>query len=777
MGPLLCGAPKPHDERGPFAHLASPTQKFLAKRPPTFGEEQIAALEAAGAVEEDEAHEELLALEAGSEDEESDAFEDCSEEDGLEEEESNTWTSYRIDVEKVPDQVLETLWRRACDPKHCTEEVKPLEKVPRLSVTNRTVEQLPPVFDIQHWRQVNTKSKQQRIAREEAEKFPSLREIFEQLFGIPAPPKILLDAAAAAAALSAADAKGCPAQSALAQAHEYHAHFDDENGGAAEGDSAYRADVKNEVALEMIKEAFREGMVQGRPPSRAGAKQRGRRDAFDEGQPWNRMPPVALAVREGEASAQQRQVSSAMHRALEAAREAGTDEDLRVQRLGRLIRATQRVHERCEKKVLRMKNEFTRKKGQMSARLTRRMRRLQLDFGEIQGSKTATILPSVCREGATGRESALHYLKRHRHGTERQRGRQHARYIQQAGRFQESQRLLADPNRVPERGEIYISECFKHVLAAGLIVDDAYFFRCLAPLEAADFESVATVNCVAACCFAFGIDSRKYWSFLKERGMPMFRPRPRPDQVQQWQDWAPWAGVDLEAVVFPESPEVEGHHGAASTRSVDASMTSFQEPHSLSRDRDPLAFGPVLPDNDATGLDRDESNDPLHRVIEQTALDAVLCRYSSEARSGSPRLRATVNLRDEGADDDDGFGAFDVFGATRDQGANSSASAGSTYTASATDRAATTEAPLAPSGSQGPVRPPGAPPPRGARRADPRRLRGTVRSLAQAAEAGGSGASNGAGSGARAGSKARGSTNGAPAMAPITERPRLELLQ
>ena len=51
--------------------------------------------------------------------------------------------------------------------------------------------------------------------------------------------------------------------------------------------------------------------------------------------------------------------------------------------------------------------------------------------------------------------------------------------VRQVEKIQRFQCLLADPNRVPERGEVYLSQCFRHVLAAGLAVDKRYFFRVL----------------------------------------------------------------------------------------------------------------------------------------------------------------------------------------------------------------------------------------------------------------------------------------------------------
>ena len=37
------------------------------------------------------------------------------------------------------------------------------------------------------------------------------------------------------------------------------------------------------------------------------------------------------------------------------------------------------------------------------------------------------------------------------------------------------------------------------------------------PLQAEDFERVATVNMIAACCEAFEVDLRRYWDFLEEK--------------------------------------------------------------------------------------------------------------------------------------------------------------------------------------------------------------------------------------------------------------------
>merc|ERR1712232_217486 len=120
------------------------------------------------------------------------------------------------------------------------------------------------------------------------------------------------------------------------------------------------------------------------------------------------------------------------------------------------------------------------------------------------------------------------------------------------------------------RGEVYLSECFRHVLAAGLIVDDAYFFRVIEALWAEDYQKVATVNMLAACCHSFSVDVLRYWSFLQERGMPMHKPRARPDQVRSWEDWAPWCGVDL----VPADYEEDGLSAEVGTTTRPASRGS-----------------------------------------------------------------------------------------------------------------------------------------------------------------------------------------------------------
>merc|ERR1711971_444655 len=217
---------------------------------------------------------------------------------------------------------------------------------------------------------------------------------------------------------------------------------------------------------------------------------------------------------------------------------------------------------------MRMHSQFVCKQGQLSSRLTRRVQRLQMDFEETQDTKTTSILPSVVISAAAGAQATsssadkrgnttvLQYLQHHRHRAEQERQSHHAIYLQQVERFQGYLKLLADPNRSPERGELYLSECFRHVLASGLIIDNAYFMRVLENLESEDFEKTATVNLLAACCVSFNIDLRLYWAHIKQQGFNCLVPVPQTDEARSWEDWAPWNGVKLEELApsLPVSP-------------------------------------------------------------------------------------------------------------------------------------------------------------------------------------------------------------------------------
>jgi len=100
-----------------------------------------------------------------------------------EEDKDAVWLSYRIDQSRVPDSVLRALWNLAVDPKHRQEEVQPLERVPRLTVTKRKVQQLPPVQSILYWCQFNRKRKERRKEEKENERHPSLDEMLRLIFG------------------------------------------------------------------------------------------------------------------------------------------------------------------------------------------------------------------------------------------------------------------------------------------------------------------------------------------------------------------------------------------------------------------------------------------------------------------------------------------------------------------------------------------------------------------------------------------------------------------
>lgn len=46
-----------------------------------------------------------------------------------------------------------------------------------------------------------------------------------------------------------------------------------------------------------------------------------------------------------------------------------------------------------------------------------------------------------------------------------------------------------------------------------------------------DLEKTATINMLAACCDAFDVDLRRYWSHMEARGLPKYVPHPCPEQA------------------------------------------------------------------------------------------------------------------------------------------------------------------------------------------------------------------------------------------------------
>jgi len=288
--------------------------------------------------------------------------------------------------------------------------------------------------------------------------------------------------------------------------------------------------------------------------------------------------------------------------------------------------------------VQRMHEKFLRKQGQLSVRLQRRVKRLQLDFRELYDTKVETILPSDVtgvrdRDENAGNhsneqhESVLRYLRRHRHHVERERQSQHSVYMDQVDKFQFYLRHCGDPHRTPERGEVYLSECFKHVLAAGLLVDSTYFFRVLQNLQTEDYEKVFTVNMLAACCDAFGIDVQQYRVYIEKRGLPLFALEPCPGQVRTWEDVAPWHGVKLRSWSSADRSDTK-------SRTLTSSLQSLEREYPLQED--PLPFCPVVPDEMPSVPEMMSRDDPVAEILDKIALDMVLERYLQRSDSRSP---------------------------------------------------------------------------------------------------------------------------------------------
>lgn len=308
-----------------------------------------------------------------------------------------------------------------------------------------------------------------------------------------------------------------------------------------------------------------------------------------------------------------------MDQALAAAHQGGEPGDESY--LG-LMGAAKRMSEACEKKLNRIHARFLQKQGQLSNRLCRRVQRMQLDAEETRDVKLATLLPSIVAAGAETERRAANgeqYLRRHRKLAERRRLWHHGVYLSQVDQFQCYLRLVADPKRAPERGEVFLSEAFRHVLAAGLTVDDHYFFRVLDHLAREDFSNAPTVNLLAACCVAFGVDLMKYREYLLARKLPLMVPKPCATAVQSWQEGTAWAGVDLREHVTGSQTSLPGAV-PSSPAGADA------VPHLV---EDPMPFGPIVPDetpSESALASRDDR--ALCKILAETRVDDVLERYA-----------------------------------------------------------------------------------------------------------------------------------------------------
>lgn len=558
---------------------------------------------------------------------------------------ADVWMSYRIDGEKVPDKVLGIFWHNAVDPKHIQEQVAALERVPRLTVSRREVV-LPRVYDIEHWRQVNKKRREQMKDKKEAERHPSLREMLRSIFGELPPASTRL--------LELKDPERFKRKT------EMMVHW-----MLSEEELTNEQEIRAEIEQVLQAEAHEEELFQEQAPRATGVQKKGRRSGIDHGpqDPFSLRggagPPPFNELRD-KADARHHKPGAVrnvkLRRGLEAARAAhevasGSDESFE-EFLGQVEKASVQVQDQCQHKLQRIHKRFLQKQGQLSARLQGRVRRLQLDFQEIHDMKVSSILPDAVTAGSSGSNghrldtvvavddlgkatpsvaggTVLQYLSGHRHAVERTRQTQQSMYMQQVESFQHHVRLLADPNRVPERGEVYLSECFRHVLAAGLIVDTTYFIRVVQNLEKEDLQRTATVNMLAACCDAFDVDLRRYWAFLRDRSFPLLVPKGCPEQVRSWEDWAPWNGVTLEAACG-------GRHGSELADNAGEAATQEAEDMEVPTLQDPLPFGPIVPDEPPAASELVSREDPLAEMLEQVALDCVLARYGLSGTAAAP---------------------------------------------------------------------------------------------------------------------------------------------
>ncbi|CAE7547147.1 unnamed protein product, partial [Symbiodinium pilosum] len=520
---------------------------------------------------------------------------ESAEDDGL-------WLSYRITEEKVPTAILTKLWKLAVDPRK-DEGIVPLERVPRLTVTKREVQALPSVQDILQWRRDNKRRREQRKLRREAERNPTLDEMLISIFGEPEMEKLFL------AETHIQQQRSCEMLEAVIQeiSSPHAPTFSARQRQALEDELTLLSEVKQLLTDDVVDATKGFHALE---PKLLGYLRRGRRGAFDEGKASAKL---ALSVADLQARQDKNVVrSKKLRRVVEHSRALqAISPDTAIEKhekaaqshMQEVVKTVTSVFEKCEKRAHRFHTAFVRRQGNLSERLQRRVKRIQYDHTEIQQMKEQSILPSVIGQPQSTSENAtnlsvLHYLKPHRVHVERKRQEAHSIYMAQVEKIQHYQRLLADPNREPERGEVYLSRCFRHVLAAGLAVDTAYFFRVLCQMEPEDFEKTYTVNFLAACCDAFSISTRDYFSFLGLRGLPCMSPKPGQTQALSYDETAAW---DQLHIAPAELEDLTGEAWAT-----------------------PLPLCPVLPTETPRTSALVSRDEPLLGILESEVFDSVL---------------------------------------------------------------------------------------------------------------------------------------------------------
>lgn len=566
------------------------------------------------------------------------------------------WPSYRISPEKVPEQILDAFWEQASQPRReglaVVEVVAPMDPVPRLTVTRRTVQPLPQLMDFSEWQQANRRRREQEKLKLEAERHPTLQEMMASFFGaprLPGPACVEAQLRHRTAAEESASVSTGPVlllekrKAAIVRQGSFpnmELHDIPESELAAEVERVCRDEW---TELQEVEAATAAELG----PRWIGNLHSGRRGGLDDGGPLARFSGEAAIERRRE-RARRRVRSARLFRGLEAARAAARaaldgDEEAIEENLRKVVTAGKKAREVCTRKVEQMQDDFLRRKGHLSVHLQWRVKRLQLDHQEIYEMKARTVLPSpvagnlpsltaaqkepggnsaAAAASAPKRGTVLQYLRPHRQLVEHDRRLQHAAYLKQVESFQGYLRLLADPNRPAERGEVYLSRSFKYVLAGGLLVDEEYFFRVLDHMEPEDFEKVPTVNLVAACCVAFGVNIQRYWGFLETKPAPKFQPAAS-GKERELIEYAPWNGVKIEPV----------HSGPED-------LPFLQ--------KDPLPFAPIVPEITPPSSELVSREDPLTDILKVAALNDVLCLYEL-----GKRVEESAPPQDEEEDEED----------------------------------------------------------------------------------------------------------------------------
>ncbi|CEM01802.1 unnamed protein product [Vitrella brassicaformis CCMP3155] len=265
---------------------------------------------------------------------------------------------------------------------------------------------------------------------------------------------------------------------------------------------------------------------------------------------------------------------------------------------------------------------FKRCKGRLSRQLRLAIEQKRKERPQLLRRRTEALLP----RHLTTFEEDMAVLR----GTE-VRQRQRALFLlkRQKRRFDKVLHKLADTERNPTRGELFLSQACRYELAAGLHVDILFMGRCLRFLELGDCADPHVHRFLGALCWAFDINREALVVLLHAHLMSTRQQQPSTDLGGTHEDGAQSSASSRRSAVHQPSPFHPQHTHRRREGQQAADETLFVLPSQLRYEPEPSTPS----SSKASEKERWPREFEVRRVLDSCQqLDMPLVRYEEATK-------------------------------------------------------------------------------------------------------------------------------------------------